>query len=307
MNVRLLVVHRVCPALAKSAVGFASKLEMVRVTAASLVASLSRLQAPVRLVVVFDGCEDAYVRLFETACATMGDGRIELFVERADAIGNAATWDLQVEMAMQCGRDADYVFFSEDDYLFREDAFVAMIDFLEHGLGDFVSPLDHPDWYLSDGRRERANIVVSRYGHWRTIESSCMTFMMRRSLLPEILRQCAIYKYNCSDGAFWQVLTQWRTRKPWTWIKAGWGLFRWAIDHRFATRYLTFVHILRRLGVRVFFFPRYTLWSPIPTLAVHLSDLSLPLHSEAFFEQGVDGIRAKVLRYLRLVDKERSA
>lgn len=298
----LLVVHRVCPSLSKTAVGFASKLEMVQETSASLVKALAKLGAKVRLVVVLDGCDDAYVRLFEDVCASEGRELVDLSVERTNAIGNAATWNRQVEIALERGIDAEYVFFSEDDYLFREDAVVVMLDFMDRGLGDFVSPLDHPDRYLTDSRREKTNIVASRYCHWRALESSCMTFLMRRSLLPKILRQSSVYQFNCSDGAFWQTLTQWRMRSPLTWLRAAWSLFRWTVDHRYSSRYLTFVHILRRLGLRAFFFPRYTLWSPIPTLAVHLSDLSLPLCAETFHEECEDELREKALRYLGLQD-----
>lgn len=301
-NHLLLVVHRVCPSLSKTAVGFASKLEMVQETSASLVKALAKLGDKVRLVVLLDGCDDAYVKLFEDVCASEGRGLVDLSIERTDAIGNAATWNRQVEIAMERGEGIEYVFFSEDDYLFREDAFVVMLDFMDRGMGDFVSPLDHPDCYLNDSRREKANIVVSRYCHWRGLESSCMTFMMHRSLLSKILRQCFVYQFNCSDGAFWQVLTQWRMRSPLTWIRAAWSLFRWIVDQRYSSRYLTFVHILRRLGWRAFFFPRYTLWSPIPTLAVHLSDLSLALRAETFQEKCKDELCEKSLRYLGLLD-----
>ena len=296
----MLVVHRVCPSLSKTAVGFVSKLELVQATSASLVKALAKPGAKVRLVVLLDGCDDAYVKLFEDVCASEGRGLVDLSIEWTDSIGNAATWNRQVEIALEKGKDAEYVFFSEDDYLFREDAFVVMLDFMDRGLGDFVSPLDHPDRYLNDSRREKTNIVVSRYCHWRAIESSCMTFMMRRSLLSKILRQSFVYQFNCSDGAFWQVLTQWRMRCPLTWMMAAWSLFRWGVDRHYSSRYLTFVHILRRLGLRAFFFPRYTLWSPIPTLAVHLSDLSLPLCSETFSEKYEDELCEKLLRYLGL-------
>lgn len=303
MKANLCVLHRVCPALSKTAIGFPSKMEMVQATTVSLVKSLAKLDARVSLVVVFDGCDDSYVRLFENVCEAEGKGLTDLFIKRTDSIGNAATWNLLVELALDMGRDAEYIFFSEDDYLFREDAFVLMLDFMNRRLGDFVSPLDHPDKYLYEEKWENSNIVVSEFCHWRMIESTCMTFMMRRSLLPKIQRQSYMYQFNCSDAAFWQLLTQWRMKCPLTWVKAVWSLFRWVINHNYSSFYLTFIHIIRRIGLRAFFFPRYTLWSPIPTLAVHLSELSLSLRSEMFFPQGGGLIRETSLRYLGLVDK----
>lgn len=274
---------------------------MVAATAKSIVAAMSELGQQVQFVVILDGCGDEYANLYETAVAKAQNIALEII--RTDKIGNAATWNLQIEIAQRAQYDAKYVFFVEDDYLFAKNALVAMADFLDSGMGDFVSPLDHPGLYRLDGGEDKmAGIAVSSFGHWRTLHGTCMTFMMRRDLVPRILSQSAMYQYNFSDTAFWVLLLKWRICNPLTWIRAAWSLIRYGLNRNYSSFYLTYVHILRRQGLKPLFYKRYKLWTPIPTLAVHINTCSLPLFSEKYFEdcQVQASVLASLKTYLRI-------
>ena len=119
MSRRLLTVaHRVCPALSKAASGYADKFSMVRDCSASLLAALKGVD--VRLVVILDGCGDEYAALFSGA-----------EIVRTDSIGNQATFAKQMEIL--CAADSEFVYFSEDDYLYRPEAFAAMLQFMSGG------------------------------------------------------------------------------------------------------------------------------------------------------------------------------
>lgn len=91
--------------------------------------------------------------------------------------------------SMNCARrlatEKTVVFFVEDDYLFRPDAFEKICRFLQDHSEDFVAPLDHPDRYEDTRRLKemtnhydpyRLELVWEQSHHWRTCVSTCHTF-----------------------------------------------------------------------------------------------------------------------------------
>lgn len=124
-------------------------------------------------------------------------------------LNNDRSIDLSIDVAMACP-DADWVYFCEDDYLHRPEAF----DFISRFLADrtnilatgkgggpdlagrplFLHPPDYPDRYLARYRRP-SWLFVSPDCHWRQIDSATFSFMAETSSLRKyegVLRRSAI-------------------------------------------------------------------------------------------------------------------
>lgn len=273
----LAIAHRVCPALSAAAVGFSTKEGMVQATARSLANSLAGFVGEVRLFVILDGCP-SYRAFFEDALSSARN--VALSFEDTPSIGNHATYARQYEILLG-QTDADYLYFSEDDYLYDSNAFAAMTDFLDQEGVDFVTPLDHPDRYNhalgNKGPLRKETIRVSRHCHWRTAESSCMTFMTTRSVFDEAQALIATYGTGAMDGTMWVALTKTGVLNPLKLFPAA-VAYALHLDRPFV--FYVPLCAWKHCGLHLLTSRRFSLWQPIPTLAVHLSRLSLPLHSE---------------------------
>lgn len=274
MQYDLAIAHRVCPVLAKNAVGFSDKLDMVKATTASLARALTGLR--VKLMVILDGCGADYDAVFAATFqnSNIRGGEYESF--HTPVIGNQATYAKQHEVLAAAAAEADFLYFSEDDYLYREDAFRAMMDFLKTPGVDFVTPLDHPDRYshiVPESRR--AEVRVSASGHWRTVGTTCCTFMTTRDTFRAAGRRLSAYGRGSGDGAMWLGLTKDRIFGFGNTVGAA---LRYATGRRKTAEGLEFTTLAawRWHKWRLPFGRRYRLWGPMPTLAVHLCKPSLP-------------------------------
>ena len=97
-----------------------------------------------------------------------------LQVERTH-LGNARSLRYAIEIAL-AESDADtFVYFAEDDYLYRPGAKAALIE--GAGFSDYVTLYDHPDKYtLQYGMGETSQVRRTPSSHWRYTLSTCMTF-----------------------------------------------------------------------------------------------------------------------------------
>ncbi len=273
----LAIAHRICPALAQTAVGFGTKEELVRATTRSLAASLAGFDGAVRLFVILDGCP-SFRDFFTEAFAPVGN--VQISFEDTPSIGNQATYARQFEILLK-QTDADYLYFSEDDYIYYGNAFAAMADFLNQKGVDFITPLDHPDRYNhalgNKGPLRKETIRVSRHCHWRTAESSCMTFMTTRRVFAEAQALIATYGTGAMDGTMWVALTKTGVFNPVKILSAALAYIL-GLDRPFV--FYMPLCAWKHSGIHLLTTRRFSLWQPIPTLAVHLSRTSLPLHSE---------------------------
>lgn len=298
----LTIAHRVCPHLAKTAVAFNSKLEMVKATTQSLARALQRFEHPVRLFVILDGCTPDYEEVFRSAFPVSGN--VSLTIEKTPAIGNFATYGRQVEILKEVS-DSQYLYFSEDDYLYKPEAFVAMADLLDKKGVDFVTALDHPDRYNhangnTQGPKD-ASLRVSRFSHWRNADTSCLTFMTTRKIFHETVDILASYGRGAMDGTMWLGLTKYDVFNL---CKVGAGIFGFLF--RLNRPFIFYMPLCawKHHGLRLLSTRRYTLWQPMPTLAVHLSNMSLPLHSEELLsflsKEQVEELKEVECKYLEI-------
>jgi len=88
--------------------------------------------------------------------------------------------------------DDTIIFFCEDDYLYRPDAFGKVCSFLLNHPNDFVSMYDHPDRYADASRIKEVSGKYSGYKlellweashHWRTSISTCHSFATTKKAL----------------------------------------------------------------------------------------------------------------------------
>lgn len=122
------------------------------------------------------------------------------------SLGNSASFMYMLDLVLSKHKDEEAVYLLEDDYIHLKGA----KDYLEDGLSiaDYVTLYDHPDKYrmVNDGGnpfnyRELApcRIYLGNKTHWRSVDSTTMTFAVKVQTLKE-------------DYAIWQKYT--RTRNP---------------------------------------------------------------------------------------------
>lgn len=266
MKYDVVIAHRLCPALAKSVVGYTDKADMIRVSLESMRESLKGVRY--RIVFILDGCPESYGSMIR-----------ELFPDGemlpVDSVGNQATYGMQVDLLSRV-EDAEFVYFSEDDYVYDPRAFVAMMEWLRKSGDAFATALDHPDRYVADVRKFPVQVAVSAHCHWRETWSTCLTFMTRPEVLRREIRIMRFFARFRDEATQWEMLTKyhsfdlrmiglclWRMLRRQPLGDAMYALTGW--KHGFA---------------QVLLGRRYRLWSPLPSLAVHLCRGSLPPHSD---------------------------
>lgn len=263
MKPELTIAHRVCPALSGTAYGYASKLEMVKACSDSLYAALAGVDY--RLVVILDGCGQEYASLFPQA-----------EIIHTDSIGNQATFAKQLDIL--AAADTPYVFCSEDDYLYKPSAITSMLQFLkEGGAGGFVTPIDHPDRYNATVTEPAASeIRISSTCHWRECGSTCLTFMSSADTFRKCVPIFRAYVKGEQDSVTWLGVTKFGLFSPAVLSKSLLCLvLRCAGRKIWFGRFLPLMAWYRH-NFRVLMQKRYRLWSPIPSLAFHLSTNTIP-------------------------------
>ena len=253
---------------------------MVKATTASLANAIKGIRT--KLVVILDGCPEEYVRLFDD---TFGNGKfanVDFKRIATPSIGNQTTYAKQVEILSNSLADAEFLYFSEDDYIYKDIAFIAMMDFLARPEVDFVTPLDHPDRYSHIvPEKTKVEVRVSPFCHWREVGSTCCTFMCRSKTFRHASKALVDYAKGSGDGGMWIGITKDNIFSLSATIGAA---IRYVLGKRKTQEGLEFCTLAawkyHKMGL--LFRHRYRLWGPIPTLAVHLCKPSLPPLADSF-------------------------
>ncbi len=106
-------------------------------------------------------------------------------------LGNSESFWHVFQYALKQGSE-DWVYFVEDDYLHKEEAITKLVNCIEDiPKADYITLFDHPVRYAKDYHfgldvPHRVNtIFISRDHHWRSQESTCMTFAAKVAILKE--------------------------------------------------------------------------------------------------------------------------
>ncbi len=234
--------------------GFTDKLELVQLSLRTLKAGIGNLR--VKLWVLLDNCPEAYRELIESLFSDCAPEFIHL-----PGIGNEATFGRQIEILLNQAA-ADLVYFAEDDYLYLPGALERGVNFMNrHPEADFLTLYDHPDYYTRYIHKIRGVEVVEDGYRWRTVVSTCLTFMTRKSVLAQTADVLRTYTRKNSDLGVWMALTKIRALNPWVFLLSiPEGLF--LCGSYFSAWRHTWRYIL--------FGRRRSIWAPSPSLATHM-------------------------------------
>ena len=154
------------------------------------------------------------------------------------------------------------VYLAEDDYFYMPRQFESMVSFINSSPDvDFISPYDHVDYYTTSLHDHPNKIRVAYGKHWRTTNSTCLTFMARKQSLEEAKSTFMTFLSGSSDASLWVSLTkfhvfgiksiiQYRQSDPWLYdiLKKSW-IYNWK---------------------EILFGRRFNVWVPIPSIATHM-------------------------------------
>jgi hypothetical protein len=273
----LAIAYRICPkvAVAASTLPFGDdKLRLSEACLRSLKDSLAGLR--VKTWVLLDGCPPEYGKLFKKY---FDEHDVVLF--DLNGIGNERTFCKQIDILVE-QRDAEVVYFAEDDYFYLPNQFTTMINFLlGHEDVDFVSPYDHLDCYMLELHRQPKWLRLHGGRHWRTASSTCLTFLTRRATLEKTQTVFRKYKRRSFDCSLWLSLTKHRVFSPLFFCRQ---VFREPFFCRIIIK--SWLYCWRQ----ILFGKRRALWVPIPGIATHLEihSLSPNIDWSAMMRQGMD-------------------
>jgi len=251
----LAVCYRVYPRISgKPIFGFTEKLDLVRLGLETFKQAILGLR--VKLWVLLDNCPVAYRHLVESLLPECAPEFIAL-----PGVGNEATFARQIEILVN-QHVADLVYFAEDDYLYLPGAVEKAVAFMHaHPEADFVTLYDHPDYHNMYLHRIRGRQITEAGLRWRTVVSTCLTFMTRQAVLAETADVLRTYQRKNSDLGVWLALTKVRTMNPWSFIRS-------VADGAFIAG--SYILAWRYCWRQILFGKPRTLWAPEPSLATHM-------------------------------------
>jgi hypothetical protein len=271
------VAYRIYPRVAEAATSLPSgndKYRLSEICLKSFKEALADLR--VKIWVLLDDCPPEYDDLF----TKYFDPQDVTFVKLGSA-GNQATFRKQLEILLE-QRDADVVYFAEDDYVYLPVQFPLMINFLlRHKDVDFVSAYDHLDCYTLALHRQPKWLKVFGGRHWRTAASTCLTFLTTRETLRKTQSVFRNYRRRSFDCSLWLSLTKSRVFDP--------AFFCWC-----ALRQRYFCKIIIKSWLycwpQILFGKKRNLWIPIPAAATHLDVHSLSPNVDwaAIMQKGIE-------------------
>ena len=257
------VAYRVYPKVSKTPLVYAdNKLKLTELCLKSFRESIGSLR--VKMLVLLDACPPEYDALF---CKYFASTDLELI--GLAGIGNRMTLLRQMQL-LQEQNYSEYVYFAEDDYFYLPGQFASMVRFMQtHSDVEFATPYDHLDYYNTAVHRNATRTIAFEGRQWRTVASTCLTFLTSRSVLHRTQRVFESYARSRGNTDFgvWFSLTKFRVRNPLTLLKGIKG----------QTLLLTVMAWTWYFGWRqVLFGKTWNLWAPAPTIATHMDSKFLP-------------------------------
>jgi hypothetical protein len=216
-----------------------------------------------KLYVILDGCPQKYADLFTDLIPA---DQLELIT--TPGIGNVATFREQIKVLLS-QNDSEMVYFAEDDYFYIENGFHDMLNVIKNRKDvDFVTPYDHPDYYQTESEPGKPDFLINLHNyksklifekrHWRTVSSTCCTFLTTKSTLVKTSKYLNLYP-ELTDYGMWLTLTK-----------------------------MKMMHYNKLMNLKMYTFglgylfsgKSFKLWSPIPSIANHMANL--------YFAPGID-------------------
>lgn len=164
----------------------------------------------VRVLILFDGSMEDFLQDF--IATYYANASLQLGVQFVKGGSNGASFLIALDMLHRSAiPDTDILYFLENDYLHQHGWVSKTLELFESGLPvDIVSLYDHRDKYefaMYAGLRSR--ICITPTHHWRTVPSTCGTFLIRKS---EMMQDYDIWTANLIDYVLFPKLQDERGR-----------------------------------------------------------------------------------------------
>lgn len=248
------VAYRVYPGISKTPAIFPTdKYELTNAAFSSLARACGNLR--VIYHILLDNCPSQYRAIFLQYIEPE-----HLIFYEYPGVGNGATFGEQCAILLQ-QHDAEILLFCEDDYFFFDNAIVTMLSSLSE-LPDahFLTPYDHSDYYFRKLQRYPSDISIAGTIHWRRVATTCMTFLTTKTILEKTNTIFQTYTRNNYDASLWAALTKKIVRNPRFFF----------LEHNKKEALKIYLKAWYYCWRQIIFGKKYTLWSPVPTLATHL-------------------------------------
>jgi hypothetical protein len=292
----LAVAYRIYPLISRDPPIYKNnKLKLSEICLESFKSSIKPLK--VKIWALLDNCPDDYTKLFQERFRAE-----DLEIIHYNGIGNEKTFEEQIKILLNqdC---SNYIYFAEDDYFYLPNQFPKMVKFFKK-FSDihFITPYDHLDYYFLPIHNYKSKIILDQDKHWRTVGSTCLTFLTSKKVLKQTKniflkysKQPSFYKKikltgirfldrfvknsqnKASDVDVWLSLTKI-------------NIFNFIQVLKYKRKYPRLYGIYSRLWKlnwkQVLFGRKWNLWCPIPTIATHMEEefLAPGIDWERFFE-----------------------
>jgi len=215
----------------------------------------------VKLWVLLNDCPPAYEAMFKQLW-----GEEDLVLVRYPGVAAGATLH-EASRILREQTDAEIVYFADDDYFYLPDEFRLGVDFLkQYPDADFLAFYDHIDLSTTDLHNLPCETREFGGKKWKSCVSTTHTFLATRKALIEVQKLfldlfLAFGGGVSPDLAMWMALTKKRVFNP---VK----FLHWSILHQYwaASIFYAWFYGWRQ----ILFGRRYTLWSPVPSIATHM-------------------------------------
>jgi hypothetical protein len=258
----LAVAYRICPRMPKKemAISPKDKLRLSEICLRSFRESLGSLRA--KVWVLLDNCPSEYEALFRKY---FDENDLELI--KLDGVGNRPTFGLQMELLAN-QKDSEIIYFAEDDYLYLQNQFAEMIDYLKHHSDvHFISPYDHPDYYTMKFNDHKFEIRAFATHHWRTAVSTCLTFLTTKQILAKTKNVLDKYwKCGANDTTIWWSISKFNVLDPGKTLECL-ASNTLVCDASYS---LLFAVTWAKCWKQILFGEKWKLWVPIPSIATHM-------------------------------------
>ena len=254
------IAYRIYPGVSKvPPVHSDDKYKLSELCLKSLKKSLSGLK--VKFWALLDNCPEEYTELFRNY---FDDNELEII--NLPGIGNNGTFQKQVEI-LSAQNESEIVYFAEDDYFYLPDTFIEMVGLIRNNKDiKFVTPYDHPDYYNLDIHKYDSEIITFNNRHWRTVSTTCMTFLTTKTALQKHRKTFLSYSRRNDDSSMWLSLTKKKVYNP-------------ALTAKFLFKNKPMFKIIGKAWYfgwpRLLFGKKEKLWSPVPSLGTHMDSMFL--------------------------------
>ncbi len=259
----------------------------------------------VKFYAILDNCPPKYENLFKKYFKAPN-----LEIVRLNGVGNKKTFGHQLKILKE-QESSDIVYFAEDDYYYLPNQFKTMIRFLKNDSQvHFITPYDHLDLYSHPFHNYRSSIKIFDKRHWRTVNSTCCTFLTTKSVLNQTQHVFAKYsKDNFFDKPYFKnnrflyrlfIDFFGRATGPDYWSSLTkinvFKLFR-ILKLRYENYgiYQIYFRSWRYNWKQILFGKKWNLWAPMPTMATHMEYdfLSPVINWKKIFQKEIENLRSE--------------